>query len=547
VTIGLVLVIAWGAVAFRLVQVQVVRAEAFADDALSQRLRSVVVPGPRGSIFDRDGDALALSVQGAAVTANPREISNLEETAQVLAAELGVGVDELRAKLAEEGSFVYLQRQLEPAEAAPIQALDLPGIYVLPEPIRVYPQSNLAAHVLGFVGVDHAGLDGLEYKFDEELTGTPGGLEFEVSPGGEQIPSGRFHRVDSQSGRDLVLTIDSQLQYWAEEELAAAVKASGGKAGSVVIMQPTTGAVLALANFPGFDPNQPGTAAPDHLRNRAVTDTYEPGSTAKLITVSAALAEAKVEPTRLFSVKDQIEVEDRKYRDFTPHEEALWDVNRIVGKSSNVGTILIYQQLGDPLLFRYLRAFGLGYPTEVDLPAEESGHLDPVSSWCGPCGASTAIGYRVSVTPLQMTAAFSAVANQGVWRQPYVVERIGDEPTGGRRQQRVLADDVAVVVRTMLGGVITEGTGAAAAVPGYAVGGKTGTTNKYEPELGGYGEDVVASFIGMAPLENPAVVIGVFIDSPSAKRQDTGGSIAAPLFSRIASYALGQLGVAPNA
>lgn len=547
VIIGVVLVIAWGAVAYRLVQVQVVRAAVFADDALSQRLRNVVVPGPRGSIRDRDGNLLALSVQGAAVTANPRQITNLEATAQVLADQLGVNVDELRIKLAEDTGFVYLQRQLEPAQAAPIQALDLPGVYVLPEPIRVYPQSGVASHLLGFVGIDHAGLAGLEYKFDKELTGTPGELEFEVSPRGEQIPTGRFRRTDSQSGKDLVLTIDSQLQYKTEVELAAAVKDSGAKAGSVVILDPTTGGVLALTNYPSFDPNQPGAAGSEQLRNRAVTDTYEPGSTAKLITVSAALAEGKVEPTRLFSVKDQIEVADRKYTDFSAHQEALWDVKRIVGKSSNVGTILIYQELGDPLLFRYLRAFGLGYSTGIDLPAEESGNLDPVSSWCAPCGASTAIGYRVAVTPIQMTAAFAAVANQGVMKQPYVVEQIGNETTGGRRQERVLPDEVAATMRTMLGQVITEGTGGAAAIAGYLVGGKTGTTNKYEPALGKYGEDVIASFIGMAPLSKPAVVIGVFIDSPRAEGFDTGGAVAAPLFSRIASYALGQLGVAPDA
>jgi cell division protein FtsI (penicillin-binding protein 3) len=313
-----------------------------------------------------------------------------------------------------------------------------------------------------------------------------------------------------------------------------------------------------MASAPSFDPNDIGgdTAL---FRNRVVTDTFEPGSTQKLVTIAAAIEEGVVTPDRIFEVPDRLQVFDREYFDFTEHDTQDMTVADIVARSSNVGTILVWQELGNELLYRYLQSFGLGTYTGIDFPGEAPGLVRPADEWCDSCGASTSIGYRVAVTPLQMTSVFATVGNDGVWMQPRVVEWItgedGSEVRSDQRSHQVLSQETAALMRNMLTGVVQGGTGRLAQVPGYVVGGKTGTTEKFEPDLlcpgaevpGCYGDDVVASFIGIGPIPDPRLAVGVFVDSPSVEKKRTGGVAAAPAFSQVMRFSLHQLGVPPDA
>jgi cell division protein FtsI (penicillin-binding protein 3) len=458
-------------------------------------------------------------------------------------------VAELTEKLGRDTSFVYLARGMERPEASRILDLQLPGIHGVTDMKRVYPAGPLASQVIGFVGVDNSGLEGLEFGYDDALSGTPGQLVMELDGSGDgvAIPQGEYQMVPAVPGADVVTTIDGEIQYFAERTLADQVARSQAAGGVVVVLDTATSEILAMATYPTFDPNSVASQDPASFRNRAVTDVFEPGSTAKLITVSAAIEEGIVRPATTFTVPDSIEVSNRTYTDYKSHPAAVMDVDTIIGHSSNVGTILIWQKLGNPLLYRYLESFGLGRLTGVDLPGELAGSLRPVEEWCDSCGASTAIGYRVSVTPLQMTSVFATVGNDGLWTQPGVVKEIR-RPDGTVEQpdhetQRVLSGDVARTMRLMMERVVVDGTGTLAAVPGQRVGGKTGTTRKYVEATQSYGDDVVASFIGLGPVEHPRLAVGVFIDSPRATGLDSGGTAAAPVFSKIMEFALLQVGV----
>ncbi|MDP8959254.1 MAG: penicillin-binding protein 2 [Actinomycetota bacterium] len=554
--VTVLLLAAWGLLGFRLFQVQAVRAEEFAGLALDQRLRRVTLAADRGTIFDREGRELAISVDAVTIYANPQETPDPDTTAALvspLLPDAPVGRATIAGRLREArkagSSFVYIARKLEPRQAERLLEADIPGIHHLLERKRVYPAGSLAAQVLGVVGSDNEGLEGLELRYDDTLSGSPGELLVERDPQGHIIPQGEYEAVPPNPGSDLVLTIDREIQFAAERTLAQAVRRTGAAGGSIVAMDPETGGLLAMASVPSFDPNQLEEAGPGALRNRAATDSYEPGSTQKLMTVAAALDAGAVEPETRLRVADHIQVWDKTYRDAAPHPTEVMTVADIVAHSSNVGTILIERRLGDEGFYRYLTAFGLGRPTGVDFPGELPGALAEVDEWCGPCGASTSIGYGVSVTALQMAAAFSAVANDGVWVEPHLVGEVVDG-RGSRRppeleRRRVVSERTALISRLLLEGVVERGTGELARVEGYRVGGKTGTTVKYLPQYERYGEDVVASFIGMAPTEDPQVVVAVMIDSPV--RDTTGGRAAAPAFAEVMLFALHQAGVPPDA
>lgn len=552
VAVALVLVLAWGGVGLRLFEVQAVRAEEYASQALDQRLRRIMRSADRGTIFDREGRELAVSVDSTTLYANPQEMDDPTTTAQLLAPLLGADPMTLAARLQEgrdRGSaFTYVARKLDGETATRVLSARLPGVYSITEPRRVYPAGRLAAQVLGVVGSDNEGLEGLELQYDEALSGSPGEWLVELDPHGHIIPQGEYQVTPAEPGSDLVLTIDREVQFAAERALAAAVERTGARGGTVVAIEPSTGAVLAMASLPSFDPNDLTTASTGALRNRAVTDTYEPGSTHKLMTMAAALDAGVVGPGTTLEVADRIEVWDKVYEDFAPHPTEVITVSDIVAESSNVGTILVEQALGDDLFHSYLEAFGVGRRTGIDFPGEQPGSLPPVGEWCGPCGASISIGYGVSVTALQMAAAFGAVANDGVWIQPRLVDRVVDgegmtSPMEGE-SRRIIREDSARTMRELLEGVVERGTGESARVEGYRVGGKTGTTVKFLPEYGRYGDDVVVSFIGMAPIDDPAVVVSVVLDTPV--RDTTGGRAAAPAFAEVMLFALHQLGVPPD-
>ena len=546
-TVGVALTLAWAGVGYRLVVVQGTRAEEYAARGLDQRLYHETLAADRGTIFDADGRELALTVDSVTVYANPREITQPDVVARLLAPLVGQEPEAVEDLLSVDGTFVYIARQLERADAEIVRAADLPGIYFLEEPKRIYPAGALTAQLIGFVRPDdNLGLEGLEYFYEEELAGTPGELLVERDPSGKTIPQGEYSVTPAEPGSDLVLTLRTSIQYAAEQALREGMERTGATAGSVVVLDPETGAVLAMVNLPGFDPNDRTSLTADQVRNRAVTDLFEPGSTQKLITVSAALEAGLVGPYTELDIPASIEILDTVFQDFTDHPDRL-SVTGIVAHSSNLGTILLGEMLGAQRLHDFMVGFGQGRRTGIDLPGEAAGELRPAEEWCvTTCVAGTSIGYHVSVTALQMAMAYAAIANDGVWVQPHLVAEVVDGQ-GVRTaidpgSQRVVSVTTAQQMRVMLEAVVEQGTGSLASVEGYRVGGKTGTTKKYLSESGEYSdEDVVASFIGMAPIDDPRVVVAIVLDSP--QDDASGGSGAAPVFAEVTLAALHQLGV----
>ena len=551
VMVGVALTLAWVGVGYRLVVVQGTRAEEYAARGWEQRLHRETLAADRGTIFDAEGRELALTVDSVTVYANPREVTDPEAEARYLASLTGQDPEQVQALLESEGTFAYVARQLDPADAARVAAARLPGVYFLEEPKRVYPAGWLTGQVVGFVQPDtNAGLEGLELYYEADLAGTPGELTVERDPAGRTIPQGEYSVTPAQPGSDLVLTLRTSIQYAATEALQEGLERTGARAGYVVVLDVATGGVLALVNLPGFDPSDRASLTPDRVRNRAVTDVFEPGSTQKLVTVSAALEAGLVTPGTVLEIPDRLEILDTVFQDFTEHPDSL-TVTEIVAQSSNLGTILLGEMLGAQRLHQYMVAFGQGRRTGIDFPGEAEGVLRPPEEWCPTtCVAGTSIGYHVSVTALQMAVAYATIANDGVWVRPHLVAEIVDgqgtrvltEPP----HQQVVSAETAQEMRRMLAAVVERGTGTQAAVEGYRVGGKTGTTKKYLSESGTYSEDdVVASFIGMAPIDHPRIVVAVVLDAP--QEDASGGKGAAPIFAAVALAALHQLGVPPNA
>ena len=551
VSVAVLILAAWVGTGLRLFEVQVVHADEYAQRGRDQRNVTEVLAADRGTIFDRDGHELAVTIDAVTVYADPRLISDPVGTAALLAPLLGGDAAELATRLGSDSSFTYVARQLERLDAERIEELAIPGLFFTPEPARIYPSGSLAAHLLGFVrSDDNEGLEGVEFAFNDLLRGTPGELVGErAASGGVIIPLGQYDIVPPVRGRDIVLTIDREIQFEAEVALARAVEKWDAIGGSVVVLDPGTGEILAMANLPTFDPNDFADADPEAFRNRAIVDIYEPGSTHKLVTVAAALDAGVVRPADMFDIPSELVIDDKTYSDVSKTLDESLSVSDIVAYSSNVGTILIQQELGNDALHRYMVEFGLGTPSGVGFPGEAAGKVYPLSEWCpNVCGASTAIGYRVSATALQMASVFGVIANDGTWLRPTLIKELvgtNGEITGSSAgERRVVSTTTAAEMRLMLAGVVEKGTGTGAAIPGYRVGGKTGTTEKFLEEEGRYGSDVVASFVGFAPVEDPQIVIVVTIDSPA--NGEFGGEVAAPVVGEIALSALHQLGVPPS-
>jgi cell division protein FtsI (penicillin-binding protein 3) len=446
-------------------------------------------------------------------------------------------------------TFVWLQRQLEPRQAEAISDLGLKGIGLFPESRRYYPRQELAAHVLGMVGLDDRGLEGVEHLYDDLLGGKP---QFVVA---QQDALGRlvFRQEEPEPNPpifDVRLTIDEVLQYITERELARAVERSGAKAGTAIILDPHSGEILALANHPTFDPNQYKKAGSAAKRNRATADYLEPGSIFKVILAAGALEEGAIRPTDQFHGENgSIEVSGVTIRD---HEKYGWlTVRQIMAQSSNVGAIKIGQKLGKSLYYHYMSAFGFGSLTGVDLPGETPGLMRRPKGWSALSLSVLSLGQEVSVTPIQFATAFAAIANGGNLMRPHVIRSLRTpdgtqaRDTGPVVVRRVISESTARTLLEMLTSVVDEGTGKEAAVPGYAVAGKTGTAQKVDPATGRYSHrKIVASFVGAVPAEEPRLVILVMIDEPETLRW--GGSIAAPTFREIARDALKYLRVPPS-
>jgi cell division protein FtsI/penicillin-binding protein 2 len=511
-----------------------------------------------------------MTVEAQSIWANPTQVEEPLWVAQQVGGLLDVDSQELLTRLESDREFVYLKRQVEPGVAEQIAALEVKGIYTHPESTRIYPAGAVASHVTGFVDIDGNGQEGLEYMYDDALRGVPGKAVFERDLEGRIIPQGISDIVAAVPGTDLNTTIDLPLQYQAQQECLAAVDRTGAESCWVVVLDVESGGVLALAGAPVFDPQTRQTldegcdTALDPtchaFRNFIVRGVYEPGSTQKLITVAAALEEGEVKAgTVIPGVADLLELRPDAcrsadddlfgcYRDFEEHKTANMSVREIFTRSSNVGTILVAEKLGQDRLISYIQKFGLGSQTGVDYSVEAPGTLN-FEAGCETCWASAAIGYSVAATPLQMAAAYGAIGNDGIWTAPHIVASTtdvdGDQDVAGLETKRVVSSETAVLMQELLANVVNEGTGQAATVEGYQVGGKTGTANKLG-EDGRYTDVTRASFVGMAPMSDPKVVVAVLIDAPS-HRYRTGGAAAAPVFAQVMEQALHRLGVPPDA
>ena len=547
--IFLLLFLSLGGVAAKLFFLQIQQGDRLTEGATKQYQRRLPILSRRGPIYDRTGRELAVSLKVTSVFAQPAAIEDPAGTAKTLAPILGQPAKDVLARLTTDKPFVWLQRQLEPTQAAAITDLNLRGIGLFPESRRYYPRQELAAHVLGLVGLDDRGLEGLEYQYDDLLGGQP---QFVVA---QQDALGRiiFRQEESRPQApifDLTLTIDEVIQYIAERELARAVERSRAKAGTAIVMDPSTGEILALANQPTYDPNTYRKANSAARRNRAVTDAFEPGSAFKVILLAGALEEEVVRPgDRFHGENGAIEVSGVTIRD---HEKYGWlTVRQILTQSSNVGAIKIGQKLGKSLYYHYISGFGFGSLTGLDLPGETPGLMRRPRGWSALSLSVLSLGQEISVTPVQIATAFSAVANGGNLVRPHVVRGLRAVDGSLQRQvepvviRRVISSETARMLLDMMRGVVEEGTGKEAALEEYSVAGKTGTAQKLDPATGRYShQKVVASFVGAVPAEAPRLVILVLIDEPETLRW--GGSIAAPTFREIARDALKYLQVPPS-
>jgi cell division protein FtsI (penicillin-binding protein 3) len=529
----------------RLVWVQGVRASDYSALARAQRVRKIDLSAQRGTIYDRAGRELAMSVPARTVYANPRQIPDKDGTARILSPLLGPPPQQLYERLSRPKGFVYLARRIEVDRAKQIEALKLIGVGTIVEPRRVYPGSRLAANVVGYVGEDGEGLAGLEEGFESLLKGHAGLRVLEQDPQGRPIPQGQSREQPPEPGADVVLTLDRDIQFAAENALAEAVASTGAKGGTVVVIRPRTGEVLAMASAPTFDPNDPHGVDPETTRNRAVTDIYEPGSANKVVTAAAALETGVVTAETKFGVPAVITVAGHQFHDAHGHAAKSMTFKDIIAESSNVGTIQAGLRLGRDRLYEYLRKFGYGRTTALGFPGEAPGMLPQPGRWSGTSLPTMAIGQGLSVTALQIVRVLATVANDGVMVEPRLVSGWVDrDGTMHRapesRSARVLQPSTAATLRAILERATTDGTGTAAQIPGYTVAGKTGTAQKATPH--GY-QGYMASFIGFVPSTSPELAIGAVLDDPSPI---WGGVVSAPIFRQVGQAALRILRVPPT-
>ncbi|HUI26792.1 MAG TPA: penicillin-binding protein [Candidatus Kryptonia bacterium] len=530
----------------RAVYLTVVRGPELKALAARQHQQRVPAPLERGAIVDRNGEPLALTIDAAAVYLRPRELTGPQPT-RALAQALGLPLATLSAKAASGSPFVWLDRQMPLDRWLTLSDLRLGGIGSQPARRRHYPHETLAAHVLGFTNVDAKGLEGLELRYNADLLSEPPSLNVERDARGRPM---LFHEVEQPRpvrGARVELTIDAALQHVAEGELAKAVAEHHAEAGVAIVLDPRTGEVLALANDPSFDPNDPGDAPAASRRNRAITDFFEPGSTFKSITAAAALEAGVVKPEeRIYCENGSYAVGRRVVHD---HERYGWlNFAEVIQHSSNIGTAKVGERVGAARLGAMIDAFGFGHPTGIDLPGEVAGQVRPWEKWGRIHVVTNSFGQGIAVTPIQLVRAYAAIANGGVLLQPFVVQRVvHDDGTIVRERhveaiRRVMSPETAHQLTAMLRGVVEGGTGTKAEVDGFAVAGKTGTAQKVDPHTGRYSaRGRMSSFVGFVPAEDPRLVILVVIDSP--KGVTYGGLVAAPVFRRIAEYGLERLGL----
>ena len=528
------------AICLRLVWVQVVDYADFTQRAARQQQRSIEVSPARGMIYDRNGNALAMSVNVDSVFAVPSEIPDVHATAGILAKVLKGDSNEIENRMRASHAFAWVARKVDNDTSARIHALNLKGIYFEKEPKRFYPKGELAAQVLGYVGLDDHGLVGLEHEFDSRLRGKPGTML--ISMDARRRWFGRVEK-NSEPGENIVLTIDEKIQYIAERELDQAMKDTHAEAGTVIVENPHTGEVLALANRPTFNPNSLNTTDAQALQDRAVSSVYEPGSTFKIVTLSAALEEKLTKPDEVIDCQmGSIVLNGLRIHDH--HAYAGLTVQQILEHSSDVGAIKLALRLKEDRFDHYIRAYGFGSLTGIELPGETRGLTKPVSRWSGVSIGAISMGQEIGVSPVQLISMVATIANDGVYVPPRIImgttaprstaQMVAFHPAPVRR---VISTMTAAEMKQMMQGVVLHGTGTRANLNGYSTAGKTGTAQKTDPATGRYSHShYVASFTGFAPVNNPALTVLVVLDSPVGPHE--GGEVSAPVFARIAQQVL---------
>src|ERR1017187_5066412 len=536
------------AVLGRLVYLQVIKYQFFLNLASRQHGRTIDVDPRRGTIYDRNGAELAMSIDVDSVFAVPSEIPDQETTSQILPKVLDLDSQELVAHLRSQKNFAWVKRKLDAETSQRVRNLNLRGIYFRKEPQRFYPKRDLAAQTIGYVGVDDAGLGGLELKFDDDLRGMPGREMIFVDARRKW-----YGRVERQPdpGQNLVLTLDTTIQYIAEKELQAAMEETKAVAGTVVVQNPRTGEILALANRPTFNPNIFNSVPKEALKNRAVSDVYEPGSVFKTVTYSAAIEQKVVTP------EDHVDCQGGSITIFgmtihDAHKMGVLTIAEAYAHSSDVAAVKTGMKLGDVRFDEYIRSYGFGAPTGIELPGESRGLKKPLNRWSKVSIGAMSMGQEIGVTAVQVVSMVSTIANDGIYTPPRIVA--GELPPNAApkpvvfhpaQQHRVISTMTAAQMKKMMEAVVLDGTARRAILDGYTVAGKTGTAQKVDPATGAYSKTkYVASFVGFAPVNNPAITIAVILDSAQGLHQ--GGQVSAPVFKRIAEQVLEYMHVPHN-
>jgi cell division protein FtsI (penicillin-binding protein 3) len=532
-----------GAICLRLAYLQIFRYGDFEQRAQRQQQRTTEVAAKRGIIYDRAGRELAMSVAVDSVFAVPADIPDLAGTISLVARITQADPRELLAKCQAARSFCWVARKADAETADRIRSMNLRGIYFQKESKRFYPKRELAAQVLGYVGMDDEGLSGIERANDEDLRGKPGRMMISVDARRKW-----FGSVEKQPdpGENVVLTIDEKIQYIAERELETAMQQTHAESGTVVVQNPKTGEILALANRPTFNPNLAREITPQKLKDHAVSDVYEPGSTFKLVTIAAALEEKVTNPNEVFDCQmGSIVINGMRIRDSKPH--GLLSVAGILAESSDVGAIKIALRLGEERFYKYIRAFGFGQQTGIEVPGETRGLTKPLNRWSKVSIGAISMGQEIGVTPLQLVGLVSTIANDGVWTAPHIIAGT-TVPQGTPQmvafhpglQRRVISPMTAAQMKQMMQGVVLHGTGKKAILEGYSSAGKTGTAQKVDPATHAYSRTkYVGSFAGFAPVNDPAITVAVILDSAVGLHQ--GGQVSAPVFQRVAQQVLEYL------
>jgi cell division protein FtsI (penicillin-binding protein 3)/stage V sporulation protein D (sporulation-specific penicillin-binding protein) len=519
---------------------QVVHASTLGKQAQRMHEETTTTPAGRGSILDRTGVQLAIGEQDTTIYADPHLVTDPRAVAIAAQRILGVDGNALYPQLVRKQThFLYVARFADPKLADKFLANGFAGVNSYPEERRAYPQNTVAAQVLGFAGTDNKGLGGLELEYDRNLAGKPGKQTIIRDATGQAIDV--ISATPERQGHDVFTTIDSRIQANAEAVLRKTIVDYRARSASAIVLDPKTGAILAMAQAPGYNANDGSKIQ----RNRAITDTYEPGSTFKLVTIAGALSTGIVTPQTKFKLPYSIHVADRVIHDAEYRPTETLTVSEILSHSSNVGAVTIAEKLGAPGLMDWIARFGYGKKTGIDFPGESPGFVLPLDKWYGSTIGNVPIGQGIAVTPIQMAAAYGAIANGGVWVEPHLVERVGGRVFTGFKRRRVVTPAIDKALKKMLTGVVDEhgATGNAAAIPGYSVAGKTGTAQVPGPHGYTTGK-YVASFVGMVPVKKPRLVVLVVVNEPS--RGIFGGTVAAPAFAEIAKFDLQYLGVPPD-